>query len=238
MPAVGAETPLASLLCVPIFGAASVRSGGMVNGVVAAAIFPSVRVSLCAKARGALRSRSELLSYLAIKRASAALFGNETKGAAMADDRPPYPPFTMETATQRCRPLRTRGTPATLSGWPGLHGRLGWRNRDVFVSGRDEIVAFLTQKWERELDYALRKNLWRFEGNRIAVRFQYECRDREAVVAQLRQREVEVRRARADGPPRGEHQRRADRRERAADCRAAAGGGPREGVPAALTLTT
>jgi nuclear transport factor 2 (NTF2) superfamily protein len=54
-----------------------------------------------------------------------------------------------------------------------------WRNRDIFVAGRAEIVAFLTSKWERELDYALRKNLWSWAGNRIAVRFQYECHDRD-----------------------------------------------------------
>ena len=52
-----------------------------------------------------------------------------------------------------------------------------WRNRDTFVTGRDEIVKFLTAKWERELDYALRKELWAWEANRIAVRFQYECHD-------------------------------------------------------------
>ena len=52
-----------------------------------------------------------------------------------------------------------------------------WRNRDQFFTGREEIVAFLTQKWERELDYALRKNLWAFAGNRIGVRFQYESHD-------------------------------------------------------------
>ncbi|WP_436842695.1 nuclear transport factor 2 family protein [Streptomyces flaveolus] len=52
-----------------------------------------------------------------------------------------------------------------------------WRNRDRFVTGREEIVAFLTEKWERERDYALRKGLWSFHENRIAVRFQYECRD-------------------------------------------------------------
>ncbi|HEY2437685.1 MAG TPA: nuclear transport factor 2 family protein, partial [Solirubrobacteraceae bacterium] len=54
-----------------------------------------------------------------------------------------------------------------------------WRNRDSFLTGRAEIVAFLTAKWARELDYALRKDLWCFVGNRIAVRFQYECRDRD-----------------------------------------------------------
>src|SRR5437660_685811 len=54
-----------------------------------------------------------------------------------------------------------------------------WRNRDTFLAGRAEIVRFLTQKWERELDYALRKSLWTFAGDRIAVRFQYECHDRD-----------------------------------------------------------
>jgi uncharacterized protein len=52
-----------------------------------------------------------------------------------------------------------------------------WRNRDEFISGRAEIVAFLTRKWTRELDYALRKDLWAFTDNRIAVRFQYESCD-------------------------------------------------------------
>ncbi|WIM99112.1 nuclear transport factor 2 family protein [Actinoplanes oblitus] len=52
-----------------------------------------------------------------------------------------------------------------------------WRNRDAFVTGRAAIVEFLTAKWERERDYALRKSLWAFTADRIAVRFQYECRD-------------------------------------------------------------
>lgn len=52
-----------------------------------------------------------------------------------------------------------------------------WRNRDRFITGRAEITAFLRDKWDRELDYALRKELWSFHGDRIAVRFQYECRD-------------------------------------------------------------
>ncbi|UWP87181.1 nuclear transport factor 2 family protein [Dactylosporangium fulvum] len=52
-----------------------------------------------------------------------------------------------------------------------------WRNRDQFIRGRDEIVEFLRAKWARELDYALRKSLWTFGANRIAVRFQYECHD-------------------------------------------------------------
>lgn len=52
-----------------------------------------------------------------------------------------------------------------------------WRNRDTFLEGRDAIRDFLTQKWARETEYALRKDLWTFAGNRIAVRFQYESRD-------------------------------------------------------------
>ncbi|MEN9643864.1 MAG: hypothetical protein RL238_533 [Actinomycetota bacterium] len=52
-----------------------------------------------------------------------------------------------------------------------------WRNRSEFMHGRDEIVAFLTRKWEREHEYVLRKDLWAFSGNRIAVRFQYEWHD-------------------------------------------------------------
>ncbi|GAA3754090.1 nuclear transport factor 2 family protein [Salinactinospora qingdaonensis] len=52
-----------------------------------------------------------------------------------------------------------------------------WRNRDEFIIGRNEIIDFLTRKWKREFDYALRKELWGFRGNRIAVRFQYECHD-------------------------------------------------------------
>ena len=52
-----------------------------------------------------------------------------------------------------------------------------WRNRDEFVTGREEIKEFLTRKWARERDYALRKDLWTFGGNRIAVRFQYEWHD-------------------------------------------------------------
>ena len=52
-----------------------------------------------------------------------------------------------------------------------------WRNRDSFIVGREQIIEFLRQKWERELDYSLRKQMWAFSGNRIAVRYQYESRD-------------------------------------------------------------
>lgn len=96
----------------------------------------------------------------------------------MTDTRPPLPPFTAETALQKVRAAEaawnTRDPQrVALAYTPDSV----WRNRDQFVTGRDEIVAFLTAKWERELDYALRKNLWSFGDNRIAVRFQYEWHD-------------------------------------------------------------
>jgi nuclear transport factor 2 (NTF2) superfamily protein len=91
-------------------------------------------------------------------------------------DRPPLPPFTRETAAQKVQAAEdawnTRDPERVSLAYS--EGSV-WRNRDVFLSGRAEIVAFLTSKWERELDYALRKNLWSWAENRIAVRFQYEC---------------------------------------------------------------
>ena len=93
-------------------------------------------------------------------------------------DRPPLPPFTLETAKQKVQAAEdawnTRDPERVALAYSEDSV---WRNRDRFVRGRREIVEFLTGKWERELDYALRKSLWAFAGNRIAVRFQYECRD-------------------------------------------------------------
>ncbi|MEU2898234.1 MULTISPECIES: nuclear transport factor 2 family protein [Streptomyces] len=98
----------------------------------------------------------------------------------MPEDRPPYPPFTRETALRKVQAAEdawnTRDPHrVALAYTPDSR----WRNRDTFLSGREEIVAFLTRKWERELDYALRKSLWGFHENRIAVRFQYEWHDAE-----------------------------------------------------------
>ena len=94
--------------------------------------------------------------------------------------RPPLPPFTEDTARQKVQAAEdawnTRD-PQRVS--LAYTEDSVWRNRDTFLTGREEIVAFLTAKWERELDYALRKELWAYDGNRIAVRFQYECRDRD-----------------------------------------------------------
>ncbi|HEY4174541.1 MAG TPA: nuclear transport factor 2 family protein [Rhodopila sp.] len=96
----------------------------------------------------------------------------------MSTDRPPFPPFTLETARQKVR--------GAEDGWNSRNPeRVSlaytedsvWRNRSEFVRGRLAIVAFLTRKWNRELDYRLIKELWAFSGNRIAVRFAYEYRD-------------------------------------------------------------
>ena len=96
----------------------------------------------------------------------------------MTEQRPPFPPFTAETAAQKVQAAEdawnTRDPERVALAYTEDSG---WRNRDEFFSGRDAIVAFLTRKWERELDYALRKSLWCFDANRIAVRFQYESRD-------------------------------------------------------------
>jgi uncharacterized protein len=92
--------------------------------------------------------------------------------------RPPVPPFTEDTARQKVQAAEdawnTRD-PERVAAAYSEHSQ--WRNRDEFFSGREEIAAFLRRKWARELDYALRKDLWAFTGNRIAVRFQYECHD-------------------------------------------------------------
>ena len=92
--------------------------------------------------------------------------------------RPPVPPFTEETARQKVQAAEdawnTRDPERVAAAYTEDSQ---WRNRDEFFTGRAAIVDFLRRKWARELDYALRKDLWAFSGNRIAVRFQYECRD-------------------------------------------------------------
>ncbi|HEY3727265.1 MAG TPA: nuclear transport factor 2 family protein [Solirubrobacteraceae bacterium] len=95
-------------------------------------------------------------------------------------DRPPLPPFTAQTAAQKVQAAEDAWNsrdPERVS--LAYSEDSVWRNRDTFVRGRAEIVRFLAGKWERELDYALRKSLWTFAENRIAVRFQYECHDRD-----------------------------------------------------------
>jgi nuclear transport factor 2 (NTF2) superfamily protein len=95
-----------------------------------------------------------------------------------ADARPPFPPFTAETAAQKVRSAEDAWNgrdPERVSLAYAPDSR--WRNRAEFVEGRAEIVAFLQRKWARELDYRLIKEVWAFGGNRIAVRFAYEWRD-------------------------------------------------------------
>ncbi|OBK14151.1 DUF1348 family protein [Mycobacterium asiaticum] len=91
----------------------------------------------------------------------------------------PFPPFTHETAVQKVQAAEDAWNtcdPDRVSLAYTVDSE--WRNRGEHVVGREEIVRFLTRKWQRELDYSLRKGLWSFSDNRIAVRFQYECHDR------------------------------------------------------------
>jgi len=92
--------------------------------------------------------------------------------------RPPFPPFTEETARQKVRMAEDAwngrdSAKVALAYTPDSK----WRNRAEFLDGRAEIEVFLTRKWNRELDYRLIKELWTFGGNRIAVRFAYEYHD-------------------------------------------------------------
>ena len=96
----------------------------------------------------------------------------------MTESRPPFPPFTLETAIQKVRMAEDSWNtcdPEKVS--LGYAPNSRWRNRSEFVVGRPAIIAFLQRKWVRELDYRLIKELWAFRENRIAVRFAYEWRD-------------------------------------------------------------
>ncbi|MCW2946418.1 MAG: nuclear transport factor 2 family protein [Actinoallomurus sp.] len=94
--------------------------------------------------------------------------------------RPPLPPFTEETArlkVQLAEDAWNSRDPEKVA--LAYTEDSEWRNRDQFINGREEIIEFLTGKWERELDYRLRKELWSYTGNRISVRFEYEFHDAE-----------------------------------------------------------
>jgi nuclear transport factor 2 (NTF2) superfamily protein len=93
-------------------------------------------------------------------------------------ERPPLPPFTLETAAQKARMAEDAWNSrdpsrVALAYTPDSR----WRNRAEFLQGREAIVAFLTRKWQRELDYRLIKEIWGYRENRIAVRFAYEWHD-------------------------------------------------------------
>ena len=92
--------------------------------------------------------------------------------------RPPFPPFTSETASQKVRTAEdawNKRDPERVALAYTIDST--WRNRAEFLSGREVIVQFLHRKWAKELDYRLIKELWAFDGARIAVRFAYEWRD-------------------------------------------------------------
>ncbi|PKP78996.1 MAG: DUF1348 domain-containing protein [Alphaproteobacteria bacterium HGW-Alphaproteobacteria-3] len=94
--------------------------------------------------------------------------------------RPPLPPFTEDTAAQKARMAEDAWNsrdPARVALAYTPDSR--WRNRSTFLRGREAIETFLQQKWERELDYRLIKEVWAFSDDRIAVRFAYEWHDSE-----------------------------------------------------------
>jgi nuclear transport factor 2 (NTF2) superfamily protein len=96
----------------------------------------------------------------------------------MVEPRPPFPPFDAASAAAKVQAAEDAWNsrdPERVS--LAYSEDTVWRNRDRFLTGRTEVVAFLTDKWARELDYALRKSLWSFTDDRIAVRFQYEWHD-------------------------------------------------------------
>ena len=94
------------------------------------------------------------------------------------EQRPPFPPFTRDAAIEKVRKAEdgwNSRDPQKLSLAYSVDSR--WRNRHEFINGRGEIVAFLERKWQKELEYRLMKEIWSFDGHRIAVRFAYESHD-------------------------------------------------------------
>ena len=137
------------------------------------------------------------------------------------------PPFTPETALRKVRLAEDAWNsrdPHRVS--LAYTEDSVWRNRGEFVTGRDAVRAFLTRKWEKEREYRLVKALWAFTDDRSPFGSGTSGGRRRPLVPLLRQRAVGVRRPRADVPPGGEHQRRADRRGRADVLRPAPGPRP------------
>lgn len=98
----------------------------------------------------------------------------------MSQDRPPFPPFTLESATKKVRAAEdgwNSRDPAKVS--LAYTPDSVWRNRSTFLQGREAIVGFLTAKWAKEQAYRLIKELWAFHDDHIAVRFQYEWHDQD-----------------------------------------------------------
>ena len=98
----------------------------------------------------------------------------------MTEQKHPLPPFTLKTAKQKVRMAENAWNlkdPQKISMAYSPNSK--WRNRNLFINGREEIVTFLTAKYEKELEYRLCKEIWAFTQNRIAVRFAYEWHDKE-----------------------------------------------------------
>lgn len=96
----------------------------------------------------------------------------------MENKRYPLPPFTLETALQKVQAAEDAWNtkdPEKVSLAYTIDTE--WRNRTDFINGREQVKAFLTRKWQKELDYKLKKELWAFRDNKIAVRFEYEWHD-------------------------------------------------------------
>ena len=96
------------------------------------------------------------------------------------DQKLPLPPFTFETATQKVQMAEdawNTKNPEKVSLAYTIDTE--WRNRDLFINGREEVKEFLVKKWEKELSYKLKKELWAFTDNKIAVRFEYEWHDKD-----------------------------------------------------------
>jgi nuclear transport factor 2 (NTF2) superfamily protein len=94
------------------------------------------------------------------------------------EQKQPLPPFNFETATQKVQMAEdawNTKSPEKVSLAYTIDTE--WRNRHLFINGREEVKEFLTNKWKTELDYKLKKELWAFTGNKIAVRFEYEWHD-------------------------------------------------------------
>lgn len=96
------------------------------------------------------------------------------------EKRYPIPPFSKETAAQKVKAAEDAwNTKDPVKVSLAYTADTEWRNRSEFINGREEVQLFLKKKWEKEIDYKLKKELWAFTENRIAVRFEYEWRDKE-----------------------------------------------------------
>jgi nuclear transport factor 2 (NTF2) superfamily protein len=96
----------------------------------------------------------------------------------MTDIRHPLPPFTVETAKEKVQLAENAWNTKDAEKVSKAYTiDTEWRNRNTFLNGREEVIEFLNQKWKKELNYKLKKELWCFAENRIAVRFEYEWHD-------------------------------------------------------------